>query len=92
MAVHSRAPEIVNPHPPPDFGIEKPATLMQPNEFDRELVKLDLVETVDINVDGTGSNASQQRGDDFVDDAKIQPLETIWLGKSISHHSHHHCW
>jgi hypothetical protein len=28
MAVHSRAPEIVNHHPPPDLGVEKPATLM----------------------------------------------------------------
>jgi hypothetical protein len=92
MAVHSRAPEIVNHRPPPDLGVEKPATLMHPNAFDRELAKLDLVETADMAADGTDSDANQrqQRGDDCVDDAEGQPLETIWLGKSISHYHPHH--
>jgi hypothetical protein len=93
MAVHTRSPDIVNPHPAPDLGLDRPATLMHRNAFDRELAKLNLVETVDMTADGTDSDVSQQRDNGCGDDAEKQPLETIWPGKSISyHHSYHHSW
>jgi hypothetical protein len=93
MAVHTRSPDIVNPHPAPDLGLDKPATLMHRNAFDKELAKFDLVETVDITADGTDIDASQQRDGGCGDDTERQPLEIIWPGKSISHHhSYRHSW
>jgi hypothetical protein len=71
MAVHTCSPDIVNPYPAPDLGLDKPATLMHWNAFDRELAKFDLVETVDITVDGTDSDVSQQRDGSCGDDTKI---------------------
>jgi hypothetical protein len=93
MAIHTRSPNIVNPYPAPDLGLNKLATLMYWNTFDRKLAKFDLVETMDMTADGTDSDISQQRDGGCRDDTERQPLEIIWPGKSISHHhSYHYSW